>query len=79
MSIDVGDALIGALRGHTLWWERRTEDFSRPLRQKSDCYHSDRIEHVNTVSTDGEPSFPTYSSMRQATSIKYTLTDGRLN
>ncbi|WP_435348522.1 ATP-binding protein [Haloarchaeobius sp. HRN-SO-5] len=39
MSIDAGDALVRALHEHNPWWERGTEAFTLPARQKSDFYH----------------------------------------
>ena len=39
MVLDVGDRLVKALHEHNPWWERGTEAFSLPARQKSDFYH----------------------------------------
>lgn len=39
MPIDAGDDLTRAIRKHNPWWERGTDGFSLPSRQKSDFYH----------------------------------------
>jgi predicted AAA+ superfamily ATPase len=39
MPIDAADALVRSLHDHNPWWERGTDAFSLPARQKSDFYH----------------------------------------
>jgi predicted AAA+ superfamily ATPase len=39
MPIDAGDALVEDLHDHNPWWERGTDAFDLPPRQKSDFYH----------------------------------------
>lgn len=52
MSVDAGDALVQALHKHNPWWERGTEAFSLPARQKSDFYHLVRPDEAGSQFED---------------------------
>lgn len=39
MAVDARDALVRALHSHNEWWERGSDAFSLPPREKSDFYH----------------------------------------
>ncbi|MFW5905673.1 MAG: ATP-binding protein [archaeon] len=56
MVIEAGDALVRKLQDHNPWWERGTEAFSLPARQKSDFYHLARPDEAGSQFED-QPLF----------------------
>jgi len=52
MSLDAGDALVGALHDHNPWWEAGSAAFSLPAREKSDFYHLARPEETGSQFED---------------------------
>ncbi len=56
MVIEAGDALVRKLQDHNPWWERGTDAFSLPARQKSDFYHLARPDEAGSQFED-QPLF----------------------